>query len=325
MLLDSRVILKLYSVNPRFLKAGDIKVGEKDSFHFLGKEGGKWYFHKRIDVDLSVQEKRMLAEHSESLGMSYDPDTSENVIRMKVPDFQAELYDDINRISGCRVSPITLQHHGDVFISIEYNHCRTPIISERVLRYLNDNATFERGLLYMGEHHGNLPYLLNVYSSLGNSFNDLVMIRTRWSFNDSAISTENQGVFQNSGSIIPKEFADNEEDGLIWKMRSEDIKGDAPFESVDPSDRISEVKVKSRFFSDFYRSVIRKYTGPIFYGLECDGKGLTNSFIIEKRARNEFLCALKTHWSLQARNNHLNYLIEMGDFENYKDSANLPF
>ncbi|MHB8396022.1 MAG: hypothetical protein ACYDAZ_01570 [Thermoplasmataceae archaeon] len=325
MLLDSCVILRLYSVNPRFLKAGDIKAGEKDSFHFLAKEGDEWYFHKRIDEGLSVEERRILAQNTESLGTSFDPDSSENVIRMKIPDFQAALYDDINKIPGCRVSPVTLQHGVDVFISIEYDHSRTPMISERILEYLNGDATYVRGLLYMGQHHSNLPYLLNVYSSLGNSFNDLVMIRTRWSFNDASISIENQGVFQNPGTIIPKEFADNEQDRLIWKLRSDDIKGDAHFESVDPSEHISEVKVESKFFSDFYRNIVRKYTGPIFYGLECDGKGLTNSFIIEKRARNEFLSALKTYWSLQARQNHLNYLIEMGDFDNYRNSIDLPF
>ena len=118
MILRNCAVLELHAVQPKFLKIGEMRVGERDRFHVIGREGGKWFFYRRLTQQLTYEEKNLLMEQSSSLKMTLDPFSPSNIIRMSVPDFQGQFYDDINDIPGCRVSPITLQNAGNVYVSI---------------------------------------------------------------------------------------------------------------------------------------------------------------------------------------------------------------
>lgn len=44
MMLRNCAVLKLHAVHPKFLNAGEMRIGEKDHFHIIGRENGIWFF-----------------------------------------------------------------------------------------------------------------------------------------------------------------------------------------------------------------------------------------------------------------------------------------
>ncbi|QRF75505.1 hypothetical protein Thermo_01007 [Thermoplasmatales archaeon] len=325
MMLKNCAVLKLHAVNPRFLNVGEMKIGEKDHFHVIGRERGEWFFYRRIDQKLTEKELKSLRDYNWKIDVTYDVTPSTNIIRAEIPKFQGKFYNEINNITGVRVFPVTFQSGGDVYISVEFTENKIAEISDKILDFVNKDYSYKRSVIYMGPQQGGKPYLLNLYLSMGNSPHDLTFVKTRWSFNGNEATMENEGVFQNMGEFVPKQFVDDKTDELIWKMRSEEIKGRAQADIIDKKNLIVEMKVRSRFFSDFYQSVIKEYCGTIFSGFKCEEGGLTSYYIVEKRAQQTFLRGLQRHWNLEGRKYHSNCLLEVSDFGLYENIADLPF
>ncbi|MHB1709255.1 MAG: hypothetical protein ACYCT2_07260 [Thermoplasmataceae archaeon] len=325
MILKNCAVLKLRGVIPKSLTIGEMRIGEKDHFHVIGREKGVWFFYRRIEQKLTANEIKSLQEYSRKIGVVYDVTLSADIMKMEIPKLQGEFYDEINDITGCRVSPVTFQSGGNVFISIEFPANRAEKISDKILDYVNADYPYGRDVIYAGPKEGEMPYLLNLYSSMGNSLHDLTFVKTRWSFMENEVTTENEGIFQNTGEFIPKQFVDDETDELIWRTKSKTVAGRTQFNMVDEEELIVEMKVRSRFFSDFYGSIIREYCGAIFSGFKCDEKGVTSYYIVEKRAQQAFLRGLQKHWNLEGRRHHSNCLLEVSDFGLYKNLPDFPF
>lgn len=255
MMLKNCAVLKLHAVNPRFLNVGEMKIGEKDHFHVIGRERGEWFFYRRIDQKLTEKELKSLRDYNWKIDVTYDVTPSTNIIRAEIPKFQGKFYNEINNITGVRVSPVTFQSGGDVYISVEFTENKIAKISDKILDFVNKDYSYKRSIIYMGPQQGGKPYLLNLYLSMGNSPHDLTFVKTRWSFNGNEATMENEGIFQNMGEFVPKQFADDKTDELIWKMRSEEMMGRAQVDIIDKKNLIVEMKVRSRFFSDFYQSL----------------------------------------------------------------------
>ena len=139
MILQNCVVLELHAVHPKFLKIGDIRLGEQDHFHLIGRESGKWFFYRRIKQELTNREKELLKTHSSLEKMQFDPLSSSNIIRMSIPDFQGKFYDDINSIPGCRVSPVTFQRAGNVYVSIEFHKSQSQKVSDRIMDFIAED------------------------------------------------------------------------------------------------------------------------------------------------------------------------------------------
>ena len=325
MILRNCAVLELHGVHPKFLKIGDMRIGEQDHFHVIGRERGQWFFYRRIMQQLTDGEKKRLLERSSSLKMTFDPYSPSNIIRMSIPDVQGQFYDDINDLPGCRVSPITLQNAGNVYVSIEFHESQSQKVSDLILDFIMKDAPYDRNLVHYGLNPGDLPYLLNLYTSLGNAPSNLALVKTRWVLDKETIASENHGIFQNSGIFIPKQFADDESDKLIWRMDQPGIKVDALHTVIDDFEHLVEMSVKSRFFSDFYANVIRSYCGATFFGIKCEENTLNNYFIVERHALERFLEGLNRHWNLPARRHHYNYLVEVTDLSRYDNLSEFPF
>ncbi len=325
MILRNCAVLELHAVHPKFLKVGEIRVGEQDHFHVIGREGGKWFFYRRIRQELTAEEKRLLQENIASSRMIFDPYSPSNVIRMSIPGFQGQFYNDINDIPGCRVSPITFQKAGSVYVSIEFHESQSQKVSDRILDFVAEEAPYERSVVHYGLNPSGLPYLLNMYLSFGNAPSNLAVVKTGWTINEDEVASENQGVFQNSGICIPKQFVDDESDRLIWRMDQPEIMGNALHTVVDESEHIVEMNVRSRFFSDFYAHVIRGYSGAIFFGLKCENGTLFDYFIVERPALQRFLEGLHSHWNLPARKHHSNYFVEVDELSHHLTMSEFPF
>ncbi|EQD26511.1 hypothetical protein B1A_21857, partial [mine drainage metagenome] len=118
---------------------------------------------------------------------------------------------------------------------------------------------------------------------------------------------------------------DTESDQLIWRMKKGDVFGNVNFQADEGDTNVVEISVKSKFFSDFYRNVIKNYSGMLYFGLKCDKTQLISYYAVEKHAKVAFLNGLQEHWERQARKHHSNCLIEITDLGSINDSENLFF
>ena len=72
MILKKCAVLKVHAVNPRFVNIGDMRTGEKDHFHIIGRENGGWFFYRRVEQKMTEKEIETLKEYTEKMGMTYD-------------------------------------------------------------------------------------------------------------------------------------------------------------------------------------------------------------------------------------------------------------
>ena len=97
------------------------------------------------------------------------------------------------------------------------------------------------------------------------------------------------------------------------------------YEIVDAEDQVVETRIKTKFFADFYNNVVKSYSGPVFYGAKCDGAGLSNYYIVEKRVQSMFLTGLNNHLNRPGRVRHKNYLLEIMDLSKTVNTNEFPF
>ncbi|MHB8371928.1 MAG: hypothetical protein ACYDAO_02155 [Thermoplasmataceae archaeon] len=298
-------------------------IGEEDHFHVIGREEGKWFFYRRVREELNPSEKEIFMNYHKNAGVTYLPST--NIMRIAIPELQGEFYEDINNIPGCRVSPVTLQSQGSVYISIEYPEIQTKFISKRILKFLNEDIPYERSIVFMGRYENNLPYLVNLFFHIGNDLSNISLIKTRWIFGENEIKYENQGIFQNIGKFVPKKYDDTESDQLIWRIKKGEVYGDVNFQADEGETKVVEINVKSKFFSDFYRNVIKNYSGMLYFGLKCEKNQLISYYAVEKHSKVAFLHGLQEHWERQARKNHKNCLMEITDLGSNNGTEDIFF
>ncbi len=309
-ILDSCAIIRLNALFPKYLLAKDIKIGESDQFSFLGKLNGNWHLYRRHEKSLSGNEKAALVDYARKSGLKTF-DLHDKIMSVSMNDEMSSFIDGINAITGCRLSPVLLQTQGDVYLCIEFDMSHSRDVSNAVLGFLAAGSRSDASLIYYGRYTGKIPYLLRMYLEKGNSPSNLTLVETRWEFMDDRIDIENEGLFMNTGTIIPKEFSDSSSETIVMRLDSPEVKGSMHVTHLYPESEIVEILLKSGYFHDFFLNVILEYSGPIFYTSHCDGKGLTNNFIIDTSAKDSFLFGLFENWSKERRVKHVNLITQV--------------
>lgn len=304
-------ILVIKNVNPRYLKAHEIRIGEYDHFHFLAKKSGKWFIYQNVGRDLSEREYESLKKYVKTWGGGDSIECNNGILRMEVPPFSWAFFDKVNEIPGCRLTPNTFQNQGDAYISIEFPFSKIQEVSRVIMDFMGEESLFRKEIIYFGEQNAGIPQILKVYQDFGNSLEDFTIIETLWDTTNENIEKQNMGVFQNSGTFAPKHFINLERDKLIARLDSLNIQGEAEYTIIDERKRIVEFDIKSRFFSDFYNEVVERYSGPIFLSLKINREGVHSYYIIEKDVQQLFINGVNSHWKRPARKNHKNYILNV--------------
>ena len=312
-LMDFRAIVKFNSIFPKYLQAKDIRIGEVDNFALLGKRNDRWNLYRRVPQDLSDGERTALVDFAIKHGLNSFK-LNGKTMSVSMPDEFSSFLDSINAIIGCRVSPVCLQSNGDIYLCVEFEMTQSSIVSKVIMDYLRSKHEMDVNLFFYGKHTGKLPYIFNIYQKLGNDLGNLTLVETRWDFNNSNISVENEGLFLNQGILMPKQFSDSNNESIIMRLDSPEVKGSIEASHVPGGSQIIETSLKTSFFNDFFLNVIIEYSGPIFYAAKCDSTGLTNCYIVESKAKDSFLQGLFKHWSLKGRHEHVNFLMQVRNF-----------
>lgn len=316
-ILDSRAIIRLHAFFPGYLLAKDIRGGEADNFCMLGKRNSRWYLYRRFAQSLSSNEKAALTDYF--TGNDFQTaELHDKTVTVSMSDLISDFLDRINGISGCRLSPVSLQTKGDIYLCVEFEMSQSREVSSAVLGFITSYRRLDASLVYYGKYISNIPYILRMYLEKGNSPTRLTHVETRWEFMDAGIEVENEGLFMNRGTIIPKQFSDSSSETIVMRLDSPEVKGGIHATHTYPGSRVVEILLKSGFFRDFYLNVILEYSGPIFYSSRCDGTGLTNNFIIDSAAKDSFIFGLFRNWSQERRVRHVNFITQvrnLGDMD----------
>lgn len=306
--LNKTSVIKIHNLMPKKIMTKGLKSELKDGFLFMSNENGRLMALQNLGFDPTEYELKHLKEHISAWGGGENVSVENGILEMELPRFLNPFVEMINNMPGCRVAPNMLRIKGDVYLSVEYPESFTRQISKIILEFLSTDHLFQKVLVYTGSVVTGIPILLRLYQEAGNTLTNFRMITTSWEFDQKNIFDENEGVFSNTGSFLPKSFGNVNEDHLIFRKNKDEVTGKAPHTVVDAENKIVEFKVSSKFYSDYFNQVVKKYSGPVFMHLTVTEKKLTTFNIIDVSHQDLFLRGLKKHWSLESRKNHINYI-----------------
>jgi len=308
--MDSRAIIRLNSIFPKYLQVKDIRIGEADGFSLIGKRNDRWNLYRRISHDLSDSERSALVNYAINHGLDSFA-LQGKTMSVSLPAELSVFLDNFNSIIGCRVSPVSLHSKGDIYLCLQFEMSQSTEVSRLIMGYINSKHEFDVNLIFYGRYAGKVPYIFNLYQKLGNSLSNFTLVESRWEFNEATIEAEAEGLFLNRGTLMPKQFSDSANEQIIMKLETPEISGGFHAIPVPGEPNLFEAHLKSSFFRDFYLNVIIEYSGPIFYTAKSDSSGLSSFYIVQTDATDSFLQGLFKHWSLRERHNHVNYLVQV--------------
>lgn len=306
--LDYCTVIKIDNLMPKKLSMADANSVVKDLFLFIARDEGQLKAYMNLGFEPTNSEKEGLRNFLSSWGGSEHSEVHNTILEIEFPKFIIPFYERLNEIPGCRVDPNVFHSHGDVYVSVEYNRNITKQVNDSITDFLIRDHIFTKKLVYSGPQPHGLPYLLQLYAKNGNELGNFVVVKTVWKHELDHIRVQNQGVLQNMGNYVPKEFSGGNSEVLIFRTDSADIKGDVESKVVSPTDNLVEFRVKSNFFSDFSNEVIKRYSGPIFLQIVQSRDRQESYYVLEKELQIPFLKGLTEHWSRPARSNHVNYI-----------------
>ncbi len=306
--LDCCSVIKIANLMPRKLNLADSNSVVRDGFLFITRDSTGLKAYMNLGFEPTQAEKDSLHNFLASWGGGEKSDVHNTILEMEFPGFVIPFYERINSIPGCRVDPNVFHSKGDVYVSVEYHRSVAKEVNDIIIDFLTKDHIFSKNFIYSGPQPKGLPYLLELYAKNGNSLEQFLLVSTAWKYHPEEIRKQNEGVMQNLGKYVPKEFSDGGSQKLIFKTEVPSIKGNAKSEVVSQEDNLVEFQIKSKFFMDFSNEVIKRYTGPIFLQLEITLEKQISYYIVENSLHIQFLKGISENWKRPARSDHINYV-----------------
>ncbi len=309
--LDSCTVIIIEKLMPRKLNLADSNSIVKDGFMFISRDSGGLKTYMNLGFEPTQAEKDALHNFLASWGGGEKSSVHNTILEMEFPEFVIPFYERINAIPGCRVDPNLFHSKGDIYVNVEYNKAVAKEVNDIITEFLIKDHLFSKRFIYSGPQGKGLPYLLQLFSRNGNSLGDFLVVKTAWRYDSEQIKRQNEGIVQNLGKYVPKEFSEGQIQKLIFKTEVPAIKGSARSEIVSMDDNLVEFQIKSKFFTDFSNEVIKRYTGPIFLQLEITLEKQISYYIVEKSLQIQFLKGITENWKKPARADHVNLIEEV--------------
>ncbi len=306
--LESCTIIKIENLMPKDLGLSEGNSVIRDGFMFIFRDGKGLRAYMNLGFEPTEAEKESMSNFLMTWGGGEHSEVHNTILEMEFPEFVKPFYERLNAIPGCRIDPNVYHSSGDVYVSVEYNRSVAKEVNHTITDFLIRDHLFSKKLIYSGPQNSVLPCLLQMYASNGNSLGNFLLVKTVWEFDPEQIKGQNDGVLQNVGTYVPKEFSEGQKEALIFKTGGSELKGNSKGQVVSKEDNIVEFNVKSRFFMDFSREVIRRYSGPIFLHIELAEERQVSYYIVERELQIPFLKGLTEYWGKPVRSDHVNYI-----------------
>ncbi len=305
-LMNHCAVVEVKDLIPEHIKITDLKEPGRDHFHFMVKVDNGWFLYQNVGRRLSDQEIRPLNEYLKSIDSKSGAVSKGDMLQIGLPSQSWDAINGITATPGCRISPNVLQKGGDLYFLVEFHESAIPKASSLILDFVSNVEEIESNLIYYGKEQNGLSKLLSYYFSETDPLDNFLFVKTGWNFDSETVKIENEGVFQNNGTFIPKYFENNGRISMIAKLENSTVLGSASHITVDESERLYEFQFSSHFMKDFYENVVEQYSGPVFYRMKVEPGKLTNYYIVETSKKINFFKSLSRHWMMPHRGNHEN-------------------
>ncbi len=256
----------------------------------------------KLHTEFAIEDGRGIVE-----SVSYDA----GLMKLRVPDIISQIYFMVIRIPGARVSQNLLKIGADLKMSIEYGDSNGYEISQIIDFAMSVPEESRPEVAYMGEYSGNLPILLKEYLSMPQSDDTFRFVRTVWKFTETEREKDAMGIFLNRGTLVPQSYTESTDCTIHMEIKEDAVKGNFEYQVISRDPLRISVKVKTSFFSDFYREVICNYSEPLYYNARVGSSQLTSYFLVQKEKLNQFLNGLYKHWDRPSREDHDNTVHEI--------------
>ncbi len=308
-------LIRSSNLRPAYSHVDELRGKNKLRFLNLLMEGGEWLIAENVGRDVGPDEIPRMEEEFRSKGAN-SIFIRNGILYSRLHPANNDLVSKINDLPGCRVGPLHIWNAEDVYFPIEYFPDQSERVSDIILNYLSDNPSLSVSLEYMGSYSGKIPFMLNLFKSLGGNLGEYSIVTTVWNATSSEIITETSGIFLNAGIFYPKILSDSEDGRMIYFSHGADFHGLTP-EIVDKNQQIYEIPIRTRFFRDFYESMKESGLWPLILSAVSDGNAVTNNMMIRSDEVEMFTIALRRHFGRSARNTHVNYIASVVSAEEY--------
>ena len=297
-------LIRSTNLRPSYSHVDEIRGKQKLRFLNLLMEGGKWLIAENVGRGIGTDELSRIEEEFRSKGAD-GIFIRNGILYSRLHSANDDLMSKINGIPGCRIGPLHIWNMDDVYFTIEYFPEQAGKISDILLDYLSCNHSLSVSLEYMGDYSGTIPFMLNLFQSLGGDLGEYSMVTTAWNATSSELASETSGIFLNPGFFYPKAMSDSDTGEMIYYGNGNDFSGPAS-EIVDRNQRIYQISLRTRFFNDFYESMKEAGIWPLIFNAVSDGSTVTNNMMIRNDEVEGFTFALRRHFGKSARNIHVN-------------------
>ncbi|MEM0156597.1 MAG: hypothetical protein QXN26_00840, partial [Thermoplasmataceae archaeon] len=271
-------LIRSSNLRPSYSHVDELRGKNKLRFLNLLMEGGEWLIAENVGGGIGPDEIPRIEEEFRSKGA--DRIFIRNgILYSKLHPANNDLMSKINGIPGCRIGPLHIWNADDVYFPIEYFPDQSRRVSDIILSYLSDNHSLSTSLEYMGSYSGKIPFMLNLFQSLGGNLGEYSVVTTAWDATSSEITNETSGIFLNAGMFYPKILSDSDTGKMIYQSNGSDFRGLTP-EVVDKNQHIYEIPIRTRFFRDFYESMKESGIWPLILSAVSDGSVVTNNMMI---------------------------------------------
>ncbi len=297
-------LIRSTNLRPSYSHVDEIRGKLKLRFLNLLMEGGKWLIAENVGRGIGPNELPRIEEEFRSKGAE-NIFIRNGILYSRLHPANDDLMNRINGIPGCRVGPLHIWNMDDVYFTIEYFPEQTGKVSDILLDYLSSNHSLSVSLEYMGNYSGRIPFMLDLFQSLGGNLGEYSVVTSAWSATSRELATETSGIFLNPGFFYPKAMSDSDTGEMIYYGNGNDFNGPAS-QIVDRNQRIYEISLRTRFFNDFYESMRESGIWPLIFNAVSDGSTVTNNMMIRNNEVEGFTIALRRHFGKSARNIHVN-------------------
>ena len=316
-------LIRSSNLRPSYSHVDEIRGKHKLRFLNLLMEGGEWLIAENVGRGIGQNELSRIEEEFRSKGAG-DVFIRNGILYSRLHSANNDLMSKINGIPGCRIGPLHIWNMDDVYFTIEYFPEQAGKVSDILLDYLSCDHSLSVSLEYMGNYSGRIPFMLNLFQSLGGNLGDYCIVTTGWNATSNELASETSGIFLNPGLFYPKAMSDSDTNEMIYYGKGNNFDGPAS-EIVDRDQRIYQITLKTRFFNDFYESMKEAGIWPLIFYAVSNGSTVTNNMMIRNNEVEGFTLALRQHFGKRARNIHVNSLVSIvRAAEHFTGSKEIP-
>lgn len=290
-------LFRLDNVRPKFTSLDDIKEKTNLRFLLLINDKEKWISGEPLKRDIVTNRNEGLKDRLNAAGI-FDYKIENQILWSAIHEANSIFYDKLTEIRGCRVEPNNIWFNGGLYFAIEYEEENNPQVSNVILDYIEEKASFGKELLFMGPYSENIPFMLDLYHKFGGPLDEFTHLRSKFSLQLDAEDLDRSGIMSNKGEIRIKRLSPENKATIIFHKYTGSL---VQHNQTDLIGKNEEFLIDSPFFTALHQFIVNSGLVPVFFQAAPERNSIVTDFIIRKDHSNRLLSNLDNLLSYESR------------------------